>query len=169
MEQNIDNEYQHKNMFFTFYSKNKLKVYLVLGFIISIIFSIFLLQINEDRKNNMIAEKYVLAGQILANNNNEEAKKLFKEIIEDKNKFYSVLALNSILEKNLESDTNKVLEYFDVINQISKSQEQRDLITFKKALFLIKISKVEDGNFLLKKLIDDNSKLKSIAEETKSK
>ena len=39
-----------------------------------------------------------------------------------------------------------------------------DLITFKKALYLIKTSDEKNGNDLLKKLIDKNSKLKSISQ-----
>ena len=34
-------------------------------------------------------------------------KKFIKEIILSENKFYGALALNSILEKNLEKDKNK--------------------------------------------------------------
>ena len=48
---------------------------------------------------------------------------------------------------------------------IRKPTEQQDRILFRKALLLIKISKDKEGNNILKKLIDENSKLKPLAEE----
>ena len=49
----------------------------------------------------MISEKYVKAGILLSNNKNEKAlKNYYEEIILSKNKFYSILALNTIIEKN---------------------------------------------------------------------
>ena len=45
------------------------------------------------------------------------------------------------------------------------SEEKKDLLMFKKALYLIKISKNEDGKKLLNNLIDRNSKLKPLIEE----
>ena len=70
-----------------------------------------------------------------------------------------------ILEKNLVPDKDKILNYFKTIEGKNLSDEQIDLIVFKKALYLIKISNIEEGNNLLKNLIDKNSKLKTLAEE----
>ena len=69
----------------------------------------------------------------------EKSKNLYEEIILSKNKFYSVLALNMILEKELEENQDKVLNYFKIVENLNISKEQKDLIKFKKALFLIKI------------------------------
>ena len=82
-----------------------------------------------------------------------------------KNEFYSVLALNTLLEKNLEKDENKVLNYFEVVGNLPLRQEQRDLVILKKALFLIKILKIDEGKKLLKKLIDGESNFKSLSKE----
>ena len=74
--------------------------------------------------------------------------------------------MNSILENNLEQDKNKILFYFITVEKLNKSQEQKDLILFKKALYLNKISsKKKEGNKILKSLIKNNSKLKTLAEE----
>ena len=120
---------------------------------------------NYEKKNNLISEKYIQAGLLLSSGNIEISKNIYEEIILSENKFYSILALNTILEKNLENDKNKVLNYFKILENIKKSEEMLDLITFKKALYLIKSSDVKNGNDLLKKLIDKNSKLKSISQE----
>ena len=52
-----------------------------------------------------------------------------------------------------------------VVKNLSLRQEQKDLIILKKALFLIKISKTDEGKKLLKKLIEGDSKFKSLSEE----
>ena len=55
------------------------------------------------------------------------------------------------------------------MEEITKNEEQLNLIIFKKALYLIKISNTQEGNMLLKNLIDKNSKLKPLAEEILAK
>ena len=82
-----------------------------------------------------------------------------------KNKFYSILALNTIIEKNLISNKEEILKYFEILEKSNATQEQKNLIKFKKALYLIKELDTKNGNNLLKDLIDNNSSLKSLAEE----
>ena len=70
-----------------------------------------------------------------------------------------------ILEKKLETNSKKILDYFEIVEKLQNKKEQKDLIILKKSLYLIKISQIEKGNELLQKIIDSNSSLKSIAEE----
>ena len=91
-----------------------------------------------------------------------------EEVILSENKIYSLLALNTILEKNLESDNNKILSYFNLLEKLNFSQNTKDLIIFKKALFLIKINDPKAGNEILRNLIEKNSSLKSLAQEVKN-
>jgi hypothetical protein len=102
---------------------------------------------------------------LLSSGKNVKSKNLYNEIIFRKNKFYSILSLNTILEKNLETDKTKVLNYFEIIEGIKMSSENKDIVTFKKALYLIKISEGEAGTELLKNLIDKESQLKDLAKE----
>ena len=169
MEQKLDNKIEIKDRLTSFYKINKLKIYLLTTFLLMIIIALFFFQINVKKKNIYIAEKYVEAGLYLAINDIENSKKIYEEIILSKNKFYSILALNTILEKDLESNRDVVLKYFESLEKLNKSKEQTDLIIFKKALYLIKISNLEEGNKLFKKLIDENSKYKNLAEEIISK
>ena len=120
-------------------------------------------QINE-RKNNLISEKYIKANVLLSANKIEDAKNIYEEIILSKNKFYSILALNTILEKELINDKNKIMNYFEVLEKTNLSSEQKDLINFKKP-YIFKTTDVKSGEELLKKLIDKNSRLKSLAQE----
>ena len=102
------------------------------------------------KKNSHIFEKYIEAGLKLAQENNTASKQIFEEIILSKNKFYSVLALGSILDNDLEKSKVKILDYFKIVEDMSLSKVQKDLLIFKKALYLIKTSEVEKGNELLK-------------------
>ena len=82
-----------------------------------------------------------------------------------KNKFYSILALNTILEKNLVTDKKKMLDYFEIVENVIENEEQLELLMFKKALYLIKNLEIEEGNKLINTLIKKNSKYNSLFEE----
>ncbi len=79
------------------------------------------------------------------------------------------MALNTILEKNLETRKEKVLKYFKIVEKSNETSDQKDLILFKKALYLIKYSNIDQGNQILDELIKNNSNLKPLAEEILNK
>jgi len=72
-----------------------------------------------------------------------------------------------LLEKKLEDNHLKVLKHFETVESIKLSKEQRNLLEFKKALFLLNISKFEEGNKLIQKIIDSDSEFKSLVEKLK--
>ncbi len=115
--------------------------------------------------NREISEKYIKAGIFLSSNKKEESKKIYIEIIESKNNFYSILALNNIIENNLEKNNDEVLKLFELVENIKIKKDQKNLVKLKKALFFFKISKFDEGNLLLKQIIADDSKWKNIASE----
>ena len=90
---------------------------------------------------------------------------MFEEIISGKDKFYTSLALYSILEKDLEDDKQKILIHFDNAEKSVKSKEQKDLLSFKKALFLLKANDPDEAKKLLENLIRSDSIIKSLAQE----
>ena len=164
MDQISDKKIELKDRLASIYNENKLKIYLFIGVISIILISISIININNNITNKLIAEKYIKAGLYLASKEDEKSKNLYEEIILSKNKFYSILALNVIIEKNLVSDKNKILDYFQIVEEENKKNENLDLIIMKKALYLIKNSESDKGNLLLQKL-KENSKFKSIAED----
>ena len=169
MEQNLNKKIELKDKLVALYKENKLKIYSLIGILLIIFITIIYININNERKNNLISEKYVQAGLYLSVDNKEKSKDLYKEIIFSKNKFYSTLSLYTMLEKNLEKDNNKILNYFKIIEKLQKSKSQKDLSIFKKALYQINISNIQEGNDLLTTLVISNSELKNIAEEILSK
>ena len=123
------------------------------------------MKIFQERENISISEKFIKANIFLSTQNEDKSKELYEEIIKSKNKFYSILALNTILEKELENDENTIINYFDTLQDLSIPRDQRDLLILKKALYLIQISKTKEGKDLLKKLSNSNSHLKNIADQ----
>ena len=165
MEQNVNNKIELKDKLISFYNTNKYKLFVIMCVLTIIFISFFFLKFNSEKKNSLVAEKYIKTGLYLSQNKRDQSKNLYEEIILSKNKFYSVLALNSILEKDLISDENKILDYFLLVEKINKSEERGDLLIFKKALYFIKIGNIKEGNDLLKNLIDKESTLKILAQE----
>ena len=165
METNQENKSGSKEKLINFFNSNRLKIYMFLSILLVAAVSVIIINKNSDKKNNMIAEKYIQAGIFLSLNKNEEAKLLYEEIILSKNNFYSILALNSILEKKLISDKEKIKKYFSILKKLDYSEDKSDLIILKNALFLIKNNEVELGQKYLKELIEKESKLKIIAQE----
>lgn len=169
MQQSIENKTDIKNKILNFYNLNKIKIYTLIFILLIILISAAYLKYDSKKKNDLIAEKYIQAGIYIALNKKDEAKVLYEEIILSKNKFYSILSFNTILEKKLISDKNKILNYFKTLEEIISNEDQKDLIIFKKALYLIKTSDLEGGKKQLDKLRKKNSKLKSISDELISK
>ena len=164
MEQSLDKK-DLKAKLISIFIKNKIKIFSTIS-LIFFIFLIFFFNKEYGKKENiLLSEKYVRADILLSEKQNEKAKNLFEEIILAGNSFYSILALNTLLEKNLVADKDKILEYFIIIENLNLQKDNTDLIKFKKALFLIKSKDTLRGKKILKNLIKENSKLKSISEE----
>ena len=165
MEESTDKNLKANNKVIKLIKDNKSRI-IYLFIILIFIGTIFTyLEINNNNKNNLIAEKYVQAGIHLAAKEYNESKIIYNDIIQSKNKFYSILSLNNIIENDLEPEEEKILKYYEFIEKINITKDQKDLLEFKKSLYLIKISKFQEGNKLLKKIIESESKFKSLAED----
>ncbi len=169
MEQEIDKKIEFKDRIINFTKENKIKIYFIsLLFLLSFI-TVIVMNIFKEKKNNLISEKYIQAGLYLASGKTIESKNLYKDIILSENNFYSVLALNTIIEKDLEKDKNIIIEYFDKLENLNLSKSQKDLVEFKKALFLIENLNFEEGKKLIEKIAESESSFKDLAKEILSK
>ena len=81
---------------------------------------------NQKKKNISQAENYIKVGIYLSNGKEKQAVKIYEEIIKSENKFYSILVLNSILEKNLVREKEKILDYFEILETINYSEDTLD-------------------------------------------
>ena len=163
MEQSENKKIATKENLQLFVKNNFTKIILFLVFLIVIIASFFAWKENQNKKNFLISEKYIKAGILLSNGENKSAANYYKEIILSKNRFYSVLAFNTILEKNLIEDNIEILTLFEKLEKLNLDKKNADLIIFKKALYFSKINQVEKSKILLNELIDQNSSLKELA------
>ena len=135
MSESLENKIDLKDRIISYLKENKRKIILVIIFVLLSIFSIISFNIYKLNKNELISEKFVQAKLLLQNENKSEANKILEEIIFSKNKFYSILALNTILERNLIEDKIKIIEYFKLLEKMNIEEEQRDLIVLKKLYF----------------------------------
>ena len=165
MEIKVEKKLDLKEKIINIYNLNKKKINIsILVFILITVSTIFV-KFKKEKENNLIAEKYIKAGIYLSTDQKNNAKILLEEIILSKNKFYSILALNTIIEKNLILDHKKIIDYMVLAEDIIETNDQKELLLFKKGLYLIKNSKNLEGEKILKDLIKKNSQLKFLAEE----
>ena len=165
MDQNINKKVEISESLRLFFVRQKKKIVLITCSIFLILVFFSIIKIHQERENILISEKFIQANIYLSSENKKKSLEIYEEIIKSKNKFYSILALNTILEKKLENDEKKIINYFNILQDLSMSLEQKDLLTFKKALFLIQISKINEGENLLKNLSNSDSYLKDISDQ----
>ena len=148
-----------------FVRKNKNILLIISTLILFFLIGISYFNYYLKSENEKVSEKFIQAGIYLSLNEQEKSKKIYKEIIISKNKFYSLLALNSIIDNDLEQDNEEILNFFKIIENTKIKKEQKNLVKLKRALFLIKISKDNEGKKLLNEIISDNSIWKETASE----
>ena len=165
MDINSDNSQSKQNRISFFIIRNKKKILISTILIILLCLSLIFFQINNNRKNILLSEKFMNAQIYLSTDKKIKALNIYEELIKSKNKFYSNMALNMIIENDLEKDSSIVLNYFEIVESITKDNKQKDLINFKKALYLIEISKAGEGKKILQKLSDKESDLKFMIDE----
>ena len=76
-----------------------------------------------------------------------------------------MVALNTIIDNNLEENSKEVLKLFEAVEDIKAEKEQKNLIKLKKGLYLIQISRDNEGKKLLNEIISDDSIWKETASE----
>ena len=146
--------------------RDNIKIFLsLIAVSLCILFGLIYFNYIEKKNNEQIAEKYITAGLLLLSEDRLNSKKFYEEVVLAKNKFYSSLALNSIIENNLENDNQKVLKLFEIVESIKMNKDNKDLIKLKKAVYLKKYSKKKEGNKLLEEIISENSTWKDTALE----
>ena len=163
MENEITDKQNLSEKLKNFIIKKKKILLTIISIVIILLIAFFSYKYFETKKNEKISEKYILAGIYLSNEENEKSKLILKEIIKSKNKFYSPLSLNIIIDNNLEENEDEILKLFEMIEKINLKKEEKNLVKLKKALYLQKVSKEELSKKLLNEIILDNSIWKNSA------
>ena len=153
----INNE-TRKEKILNFYKNNKKKLFFLLIILILIPFGIFSYQIFKDKSKDKLSSKYNLAVSNYENGNKSEIKNIMKEIINNKDKTYSPLALYFLIDNDIQLANEEVNNYFDlIINEINLDEEIKNLNIYKKALFNSSFVSENELLLILKPIINSDS------------
>ena len=118
--------------------KNNKAIIIFFTILLSVLFTYLYLKELDKKRNIKISNDFNYARILSQKEKNNDSKNLFYKIINQKNDFYSPLSLYLVIENNLENDPQTIIKLFDKIISIKKiSNEDKNLIKIKKALFLI--------------------------------
>ena len=157
-EISIINNETKKEKVLNFFKNNKKKLFLLLIILILIPFSIFSYQIIKDKNKDKLSSKFNLAVSSYENGNKSEIKRIMKEIINNKDKTYSPLALYFLIDNDIQLTNEEVNNYFDIIiNEINLDKEIKNLNIYKKGLFNSSFVSENELLLILKPVINSDS------------
>ena len=157
-EISIINNETKKEKVLNFFKNNKKKLFLLLIILILIPFSIFSYQIIKDKNKDKLSSKFNLAVSSYENGNKSEIKSIMKEIISNKDKTYSPLALYFLIDNDIQLTNEEVNNYFDIIiNEINLDKEIKNLNIYKKGLFNSSFVSENELLLILKPVINSDS------------
>ena len=118
-----------------FFIKNKKILISISSVLILSLFIFYSYQLYKDGRREWLANKYNSAVVDYENGEKSEIISSMKEIIDDKDKTYSPLALYFLVDNNLIDDQNEINNLFNIlINKTNLEKEIKNLIIYKKAL-----------------------------------
>ena len=158
----LNNSMQHKIQ--QFIKKNLKNLIVFIALLILILFGFFFYKDLQKKEELKISENYIQASIKFEENKKAQAKEFLENIINKDHKFYSPLALYFIIDKKLETDPLKIMNYFDNVLSIrSIEKENLNLIKIKKAIFLFSIEDEELIINTLNPIINSNSVWRKLA------
>jgi hypothetical protein len=119
-----------------FLIENKKLLISIAATFIFVIISFYSFQEYQKKQKQKIANKYNGAVIEYENGNQSKIILLMKEIIKDKDKTYSPLALYFLIDNNLKVSNQDINILFDIlIEETNTEAEIKNLLIYKKALF----------------------------------
>ena len=151
-------ELTRKEKILRFYNNNKILIFSFFSLILVIGIVIIIYIESQEKKKKIVAQNYISAKIYIEKNDKPKAKKILKEIVFSDNGIYSSLSFFLLLNENLIDDEKEKSELFEhIINNNNFTDEIKNLIIFKKALF--ESSSINESDLLdsLSPLINDDS------------
>ena len=147
-----------KSKFRRLYDANKLLIFSTLFVLIIASISFSFYTVNREKKQILLADNYMVAKFYLQNNERDKGRKILKEIILANNSTYSTLSLFLILDEDLFDDQSEISNLFDhLLANNEFEQEVKNLIIFKKTLFLSNFANELEMVENVKPLINTNT------------
>ncbi len=126
--------------------------------LVLLITTFFWFEHNKKERRVNIAENYIQAKVLLMNDNNSKSLEILKKIILIEDRIYSPLSLFLIIDQDLETNKEVIIEYFDKVLSIKNiEKEDLNLLRLKKAIFISDKSNEQDILNLLNKVINTDS------------
>ena len=145
-----------------FFNQNLKKILVFLSIILIFIISYFVLLEFKKNKKIKIAEKYNELVSQYQNNEENNLKDNFIQIILENDSTYSPLALYFLIDNQLVQNKDELNSLFDqVINKSKLDYEIKNLIIYKKALINSDTASESDLINILKPVINSDSIWKS--------
>ena len=147
-----------------FFINNKKKIATSVSVIILIIFGYFIYKDFEKKNKIELANRYNFATINFISGDKTKIGNELVDIVNEKDRTYSPLALYFLIDNNIILENNKINELFDiVINETSLEKEIKNLVIFKKALFNSDFEAENNLLQILHPVINSNSIWKSHA------
>ena len=144
----IINENTRKEKIKVFFVKNTKKIIIVISTLVIILFGYFVFEEFEKKNKIKLADRYNFAKIEFISGDKNKVKNELIDIVNEKDRTYSPLALYFLIDNNIISENEKINELFDtIINETSLEKEIKNLVIYKKALFN---SDFESENNLIK-------------------
>ena len=133
------------------FAKKNLKILIILVILIFILLCSFLFYKNiKDRNNIKVAEDFTQASILVKQKKIKKSKLLLENIINKNHQFYSPLALYLLIDNNIETESTKIIIFFDkILKNNSMDEENLNLIKIKKAVYLINL---DEENLIIETL-----------------
>ena len=148
---------EKRSIFDIIKSNLKIIISLILLILISLVIYAWI-ENSANKKRANLSEQYIDAKIFLSEKNESEALKILEEIIDKKDSTYSVLSLYLIIDRDLQKNGNKILDYYNkVISINSLKKDDLDLLKFKKAVFISYRSAEKEILELLNPIINSDS------------
>ena len=147
-----------KSKFRKLYDANKLLIFSTLFVLIIASISFSFYTVSREKKQILLADNYIVAKFYLQNNERDKGRKILKEIILANNRTYSTLSLFLVLDEDLFDDQSEISNLFDhLLANNEFEQEVKNLIIFKKTLFLSNFANELEMVENVKQLINTNT------------
>lgn len=134
-EEILNNNFQKRMS--SFIKKNFKNLIILLVFLVLLLFGYFFYEDLKEKNEIKISESYTYATIKFKEKKGDESKKILEDIINKDHRFYSPMALYFIIDNNLETNTSKIIKFFDKVLSINSIDEENlNLIKIKKAIYL---------------------------------
>ena len=158
MSENLENKTNISTKFIDKIKSYKKIILSIIILLLIILSSLFYLNFKAEKNLILFSDKFNSAKILLREKKENEAKEILNNLINEKNSFYSPLALFFIIENKLEQKTEIIIESFDKILKINSiDKENINLIKLKKSIYLINLGDEQKALETLKPIINSDS------------